>query len=160
MRDPEYVEAVDHSRWRSYPLTLFAVTEMVHGQLRPAASGPMPLAEALQGAAFEVVDRYPVPPGQKPEDWGAAREQLGIRVMQIALHPRKMVKDIPMPIADQFMRNLPVLDDLRRDAEEIARNHLRWNLVSMHDDFERRANVVALADALGVARTPAAIARS
>src|SRR3989304_2082103 len=61
VREATFMAAVDEARWKSYPLALSCVVEMVDGVLCPLAKGAMPLAEALQAAAFEIIDRYPVP---------------------------------------------------------------------------------------------------
>ncbi len=151
LKERAFADAVDQARWKSYPLGLLMVTEMVHGVLRPAATGAMPLAEALQQAAFTVIDRYPVPKPLGAEAWAAARANLGRRVIHIALHPPKAVKDIPIPMADQFFLNLPIHESLRGRDDTIVTNNLRTNLLGLYDDFERRADAVALVRALGVA---------
>jgi hypothetical protein len=149
MQEPEFVAAVDQSRWRSYPLGLSVVAETVHGVLRPAAPEPMLLAEALREAAFEAFDRYPVPTMLDGETWTNERIDLGRRVIGIALHPRKAVKDIPSAVAEQLHKNLPIDARVRGDDREIVFNHLRMNLLRIHDDFSRRADVEGLVYALG-----------
>jgi hypothetical protein len=158
IKEKAFAEAVDRARWKSYPLTLSTVVEMVDGTLRPSAMGPMPLAEALQGAALEIIDRYPVPAVVGPDAWSAARDELALRVIQIAMHPPKAVKDIPFPIADQFFRNLPIHERMRGHDQTWVTNNLRANLIRMWEEFDKRADVAALADALGVAREAAAAA--
>jgi hypothetical protein len=156
IREAAFSQAVDRARWKSYPLSLAMVTEMVHGVLRPAATGAGPLAEALQTAVWAVIDRYPMPQPIGIAEWAAARAELGVRVLQIGLHPRKAVKDIPAPLAPQFFVNLPIHERLRRQDDAWVTNNLRINLIRMWEDFDRRAIVAALVDALGVAREAAA----
>jgi hypothetical protein len=160
IKERAFSEAVDRARWKSYPLSLAMVTEMVHGALRPAASGAAPLAEALQGAAFAVIDRYPVPQAIGADAWAAARAELGVRVIHIGLHARKAVKDIPAPVANEFFVNLPIHERLRRQDDVWVTNNLRINLIRMWEEFDQRADAAALTEALGVAReTDAAAAR-
>jgi hypothetical protein len=156
IREKAFAAAVDQARWKSYPLTLSIVVEMVDGALRPSAIGAMPLAEALRAAALDVIDRYPAPKAIGAEAWLAAREELALRVIQIALHPPKPVKDIPFPIADKFFANLPIHERMRGHDQTWVTNNLRANLIRMWEDFDKRANMYALADALGVAREAAA----
>ena len=151
VREEGFMAAVDEARWKSYPLTLSCVVEMVDGVLRPLAEGAMPLAEALQAAAFEIIDRYPVPKPIEPTAWAEARAALGLRIIHVALHPPKRVKDIPLQIAPQFYDNLPIHQRLRGSANEIVTSNLRTNLIRMHEEFTGRANVAALVKALGVA---------
>ena len=151
IKEPEFAEAVDEARWKSYPLTLSCVVEMVDGVLRPLAKGAMPLAEALQAAAFEIIDRYPAPKVIEATAWTEARTALGLRIIHIALHPPKHVKDIPLQIAPQFYDNLPIHERLRGSANEIVTNNLRTSLIRMHEEFTERANCAALVAALDVA---------
>jgi hypothetical protein len=153
MKEQPFVDAMDEARWRSYPLGLFVVTEMVDGVLRPLANGAMPLAEALRGAALAAFDRYPVPAKLGADFWMTAREALGQRVMGIALHPPKAVKDIPLAVANQFHANMPIHQSMRGDDREIVLNHFRMNLVRTHDDFDRRVDATALVAELGVVRS-------
>lgn len=151
IKEATFAAAVDEARWKSYPLTLSCVVEMVDGVLRPLAKGAMPLAEALQAAAFEIIDRYPVPKPIEPAAWAEARNSLGLRIIHVALHPPKHVKDIPLQIAPQFYDNLPIHQRLRGSANEIVTNNLRTSLIRMREEFEGCANVAALVTALGVA---------
>ncbi|HEY7457538.1 MAG TPA: hypothetical protein VH765_02175 [Xanthobacteraceae bacterium] len=150
MREAEFVEAMDRSRWRSYPLGLALIAETVHGVLRPAADG-MPLAEALREAAFDAFDRYPIPAMLDAEIWVGERAELGQRVLGIALHAPKAVKDIPFGVSEQLYNNLPIHAKIRGDDREIVINHLRTNLIRIYDDFSRRADVEGLVLELGVA---------
>jgi hypothetical protein len=156
MQEPDFVEAMDQSRWSAYPLGLSVIAETVHGVLRPVAKGAMPLAEALREATFDAFDQHPVPPMLKAEAWAGERMELGRRVIGIALHPSKAVKDIPFAVSEQLYRNLPIHAEIRGDDREIVVNHLRTNLIRIHDDFSRRADVKELVIELGAAQTDAA----
>jgi hypothetical protein len=152
MQEPTFIEAMDQSRWRSYPLGLSVIAETVHGVLRPAAaSGAMPLAEALRETAFDAFDQYPVPAMLDAETWTGEREELGRRVIGIALHGPKAVKDIPFAVSEQLYKNLPIHTEIRGDDREIVINHLRTNLILIYEDFSRRADVEGLVLGLGVA---------
>ena len=97
----------------------------------------MPLAEALQAAAFEIIDRYPVPePIEPTASKRSACRTLGCGSSIIALHPPKHVKDIPLQIARwQFNDNLPIHERLRGSANEIVANKLRTSLIRMHEEL-------------------------
>jgi hypothetical protein len=150
LQEPEFIAAMDKSRWRSYPLGLSVIAETVHGVLRPAVAEPMPLAEALRDATFDAFDRYPVPAMLDAETWGSERVELGRRVVGIALHPRKAVKDIPSAVTEQIHKNLPIDVRVRGDDREIVIAHLRLNLLRIYEDFSHRADVEELVSALGV----------
>jgi hypothetical protein len=150
LRDPDFIAAMDRSRWSSYPLGLSLVAETVHGVLSPAATGSAPLAEALRDAAFDAFDRYPVPKMFDEQFWANARDELGRRIIHVSLHPPKLVKDIPLSITKQIFGNLPIHERTRGDVQEIVVNHLRLTLIGVYDDFAGRANTTALARELGV----------
>jgi hypothetical protein len=151
MQERPFVEALDEARWRSYPLGLSVIAETAHGVLRPVADGAMPLAEALREAAFDAFDRYPVPAMLDSETWAGERADLGQRVLGIALHAPKAVKDIPFAVSEQLYNNLPIHAKIRGDDREIVINHLRTNLILIYEDFSRRADVERLVLELGVA---------
>jgi hypothetical protein len=153
MRDPSFIDAMDRSRWVCYPFGLSLVAETVHGALLPAAHATIPLAEALREAAFDAFDRYPIPKMLDAEFWTSARLEMGRRIVHVALHPPKRVKDIPLSVMKQIFENLPIHERTRGDVQEIVVNHLRLTLIGIYDDFVERADITALAHELGVAES-------
>jgi hypothetical protein len=153
MQEPDFVAAMDQSRWRAYPLGLSMIAETVHGVLLPAAAGAMPLAEAMREVAFDAFDNHRTQSVMDPQAWTNARVDLGRRVVGIALHPPKAVKDIPVAVFEHFYANLPIIAKIRGDDREIIGNHLRLNLLRIYEDFSARADVEALVFALGASET-------
>lgn len=139
--EPAFKDAVDKSRWQSYPLALSCVSEMVHGALLAGTKDARGLAGALSKAALEVFDRYPVPKAVGEEAWTASRVLLVQRLNGISLHPPKPVKDIVVPVAQQIYDNLPFDEALRKQDFMMVSHHLRVNLVRMYEDFTKRAQV-------------------
>ena len=148
IKEKAFNDGVNEARWRNYPFGLSIVAEMVHVVLLPAVGEPAPLASALKASALDAFDRYPVPAMLGSEYWTGARAALAQRVGAIALHPPKFVKDIPTPFADVFFNNMPIHERLRGQDFELIRNQLRVNLLSMHRDFAKRADLDALAGAI------------
>lgn len=148
VHEQAFKEAVDTARWRSYPLALSVVTEMVHNALLSGGANSRELAEALSKCALEVFDRYPVPGAVGEEAWAASRVTLVQRLNGISLHPPKQIKDIPVPIAQAVYDNLPFDEFLRRNDFEMVSHHLRINMVTMYDDFMKRAKVPAILEEL------------
>jgi len=148
LKDEGFKIAVEESRWKSYPFSLAVVTEMVHGVLLPLTGEPVRLAAVLRDVVLEVIDRYPVPAAIGPERWAAMRAEVVQRVDGIALHPPKPVKDIPVPFAKVFFDNMPIHERLRENDFEQIREQLRINLISMHRDFNKYADLPRLATSL------------
>jgi hypothetical protein len=139
-----FKEAVDKARWSSYPLALSVVTEMVHNALLKGGANSRELAAELSRCALEVFDRYPVPGAVGEEAWNASRETLVQRLNGISLHPPKEIKDIAVPIAQAVYDNLPFDQFLRRNDFEMVSHHLRVNLITMYQDFIKRADIAAI----------------
>jgi hypothetical protein len=144
VKEKTFLHGVEVARWRNYPYGLSIVAEMVHGTLLPEINAPVPLAAALRELALKTFDRYPVPAALGTEQWSEARRELAVRVDQIALHPPKLVKDIPTPFAQVFFDNMPIHERLRENDFELIRNQLRANLLSMQRDFLKVVNLPAL----------------
>lgn len=146
IKEKAFNEAVNEARWRNYPFGVSLVAEMVYGVLLPGVGEPVVLASAMRERALDAFDRYPVPPMLDSSAWMEGRAALAARVEAVALHPPKYVKDIPTPFAEWFFNHMPIHERLRGQDFELIRNQLRVNLISMHRDFVKRADVPALAD--------------
>jgi len=68
-----FLETVEQSRWRAYPLGLAMVAEMTEGALRPHADGGGAIADSLAALVLAVFDGYPVPAALGRDTWLAAR---------------------------------------------------------------------------------------
>lgn len=145
IKEESFKAGVEEARWKSYPYAISVVTEMLHGQLVPLTGDPVALGQFMRALALEVLDRYPVPAALGEAYWAEARKELAIRCDQIALHPSKQVKDIPLPFAQVFFDNMPIHEKLREQDFELIRDQLRINLISMHRDFHRYADLPRLA---------------
>lgn len=148
VHEADFKTAVEESRWKSYPFSLAVVTEMVHGVLLPLTGEPVRLAAVLRDIALEVIDSYPVPAALGAEQWAALRTEMVQRIEGIALHPPKMVKDIAIPFAKPFFDNMPIHEEWRKNDFEQIRYQLRVNLISMHRDFTKYADLPRLAAAI------------
>lgn len=157
VKEQTFMDGVEVARWKSYPYGLSMVAEMLHGVLMPLVGEAVPLARVLRDAALDAFDRYPVPAALGPEFWADARKELTARVDAVALHPPKLVKDIPIPFAQVFFDNMPIHERLRARDFELIRSQLRVNLISMQRDFLKYADLNALAADLekSANRTPA-----
>jgi hypothetical protein len=152
MREPEFLEAIEKSRWQGFPLGLAMVGEMVEGVLRPSLGedkrqqrgGLDALAELVLG----VFDRYPVPPPIGSSAWDDARVELRRWLDHVGLHPPKAVKDIPLPLAETYFGLMPIHEKLRAPDFPAIRSYLRVSLINIHDKLIERLDVAAISQAL------------
>jgi hypothetical protein len=70
-------------------------------------------------------------------------------VNQFGLHPPKWAKDIPEQYAQKYFDLMPIHEKLRLAEFPTIRNYLRVTLCNIHDEFSKRADVLALVEALG-----------
>jgi hypothetical protein len=154
MTEPEFLAAIDRARWQAYPLGLAMVAEMVEGLLRPHLGEDRRAGlDALSALVLSVFDRYEVPPAVGAAAWSEARRDLARRLDMIGLHAVKLVKDIPIPFADDYFGLMPIDAKLRAPDYPAIRNYLRISLINVHDTLERRADIPALARALLAGRS-------
>jgi hypothetical protein len=117
--------------------------------MRPQAGADRwQVASALSEIALSVFDLYPVPAPLGAATWGEARVELARRLKLIGLHPVKPAKDIPEPFAQAYFDLLPIHEKLRGRDFPTTRNYLRVTMVNIHEEFSRRADAPALANAL------------
>jgi hypothetical protein len=149
IREEPFKHAVEVSRWTNYPVGLVALAEIVRGVLFEVGERKA-LSDAISSAAVAAFDKYPVPEVLGEETWKQARETLLQRLKQIDMHPPKFVKDVILPYAQQIFDTQPIHEELRRRDFEMIQAQLRINLVTMHDEFEKRSDKPALLADLGV----------
>ena len=143
-----FKQAVEISRWRSYPLGLAMIAEMVEGILRPHLDERRAALDPLTVLVLTVFDRYPVPAALGPEVWSELRSDLVRRLNLIGTHDIKPAKDIPIPFAQDYFDLLPIHEKLRAAEFPTITNYLRVTLCNIHDEFSQRADVAALAQML------------
>src|SRR2546426_4707038 len=147
-REQGFLEAVEQSRWRAYPLGLAMVAELVEGVLRPYGVERHRQLDALNRIVLSVFDRYPVPAALGEQAWSEARTELARRLQLIGLHAPKRAFDICEPWTDTYFNLMPIHEKLRGSDYPTIRNYLRVTLCNIHDEFTKRLDAPAVAAAL------------
>ena len=149
LQEPEFLAAIEKSRWQGFPLGLALVGEMVEGVLHAAISeDPRAGLDRLIALVLSVFDRYPVPLSLGTMAWEEARAELKRRLDQVGLHPPKFVKDIPVPLADAYFDLMPIHEKLRAADRLAITSYLRVSLINIHDALIRRLDVPAVTQSL------------
>jgi hypothetical protein len=148
-REAPFQEAVERSRWQAYPLGLAMVGEVVEGILRPYLGEDRRAGlDALIAVVLDAFDRYPVPAPLGEAAWRDARAELARRLELVSLHPPKFAKDVATPFAESYFSLMPIDKKLRATEFHTLHNYLKVTLCKIHDEFSKRINAPALADAL------------
>ena len=146
---PDFVQSVEQSRWRAYPLGLAMVGEMVEGVLRPhAGEERRAILDPLSVLVLGVFDRYEVPTPIGVSAWQESRNELAHKLDQIGMHPPKLVTDIPEPYAERYFNLMPFDKELLSNDVPTTRSYLRLNLTHIRDELVRRMDAPAIADTL------------
>jgi hypothetical protein len=144
-----FLHAVEQSRWRAFPLGLAMVAEIVEGLLRARAGDDRRvILDALNSLVLSIFDRYPFPAQLAKAEWLDARQELARRLDLLGIHAVKFAKDVPEPFVDGYFALLPIHEKLRIHEYPTIRNYLRVTACNIHDEFEKRADVAALVEAL------------
>jgi hypothetical protein len=144
-----FLDAVDRSRWRAYPLGLAMVGELVEGVLRPESSGAgLSALDVIRPLVLSVFDRYPLPNMVSPQEWADARIQLDRRLQLVGLHPPKRAMHIPEPFARAYFDLMPIHKELRGRDFPTTHSYLQVTLCNIHDELTKRLDAMAIAEAL------------
>lgn len=145
---PDFVQAVERSRWRAYPLGLAMTGEMVEGVLRPyAGEERRAIVDPLSALVLGIFDRYA--PAQIDSDvWQQLRDELSRKLDQLSMHAPKLVTDIPEPYAERYFNLMPFDKELLTNDLPTTRSYLRLTLTNIRDELVKRMDTPAVAVAL------------
>jgi hypothetical protein len=143
--EPEFLEALDASRWRAYPIGLAMVGELVEGVLRPLDGGDGGRRlDAVSGLVLAVFDRYPTPAVLGQRAWSAARVELAHRLRLVGLHAPKRAFEIPEPFARAYFDAMPIHKSLRAAEFPTLHNYLKVSLCNVHEELTKRIDAPAV----------------
>ena len=146
---PDFVQAVERSRWAAYPLGLAMVGEMVEGVLQPYGAGERRMiADPLTVLVLDIFDRYDAPAQIGNHTWRELRDELSRKLEQLSMHPPKRVTDIPEPYAERYFNLMPFDRDLLTNDLPTTRNYLRLTLTNIRDELVKRMDAPAVTVAL------------
>jgi hypothetical protein len=147
-REQPFVDALDRSRWRAYPLGLAMVGELVEGVLYPHAEDRLAQLGVLSGLVLSVFDRYPTPATLGHHAWGESRADLSRRLQLIGLHPPKRAFEIAEPFAKAYFDLMPIHKKLRASEFPTLHNYLKVTLCNIHEELTQRMDTTAVARSL------------
>lgn len=151
LREKPFQDAIEHGRWRAFPICVGNVAEMIEADLRPRADaaekGPA-LIEALCGACRRVLSAYPEAEGVPADFWPEAQAAVEARLRLVRTHAPKAIQDIPLATFAQLFDLVPLHPDVRKLDYEVVQNHVRGIMVNAADRFRAEVDAPALVAAL------------
>ena len=149
LQEPEFLQAVEKSRWQAYPLGLAMVGELVEGVLRPHEGKDEGLIlDELTDVVLSVFDRYPIPPLIGKDAWLDARSELALKLDRVRMHPPKRAIDIPEPYSKRYFSLMPFHKDMMTPDEPTARGYLRITLANLHEELVKRIDAPVITELL------------
>jgi hypothetical protein len=146
LKDDDYRQKLERSRWTAYPLGLAMVSEMVEGVLQSAGGGPRrDILDPLSALVLAIFDRYEVPAAIGTAAWQQAREELTRKLDQLSLHPPKRVTDIPEPYVERYFEMMPFDKALLTNDVPTTRSYLRLTLTNIRDELAKRMDAADMA---------------
>jgi hypothetical protein len=155
--EPEFLEALEQSRWRAFPLGLAMVAELIEGVLRAQAGDAAAPHSAPHSAphgalhldgwrrlVLSVFDRYPAPATLGEAVWQEARADLDRRLQALGLHPPKRAIDIPGPFARTYWNLMPIAKEIRTADFPTTHSYLKITLCNVYEELTKRADLPAL----------------
>jgi hypothetical protein len=149
MVEPEFLAAVEESRWRAYPLGLAMIAEVAEGILRKDFSNDRRRAlDRIIALVLRIFDSYAVPPQIGGPAWRAMRQELAHRLDLIGTHAPKWAKDVAEPYVQAYFDGMPIHEKLRAADYPAIRNYLRVSLINIHDELSKRISSSEVARSL------------
>jgi hypothetical protein len=142
-KEQAFQSAIEHARWRAFPIGLAMVAEVVDSVLHADGGDRAANLQQLHDLVLSIFDRYPVPPSIGTGAWRAAREDLDRRLKLIGVHPPKRAMDIPEPFAQAYFDTMPIHEKLRGRDFPTTSNYLKVTLCNVHDELSKRIDRAA-----------------
>ena len=144
-----FLEALERSRWRGFPLGLAMIGELADGVLRTHVVADLGRQqESLRALVLSVFDRYPVPTALGASDWQDERAELERRLQTFGLEPPRRSFEIPDRYAHTYFDLMPIHEKLRARDFPTMHNYLRLTLCNTHTELTKRMDGAALVKSL------------
>lgn len=131
--EPFFLEAIERSRWRAFPLGLAMVGEIAVGVLETESKVKRGWAcEFVHTLALTVFDRYPVPDALGKDEWAAERDELSRRMGVLKGQARRRSFEIPDEYSKHYFDLMPIHKNLRARDFPTTVNYLKMTLTHIH----------------------------
>ncbi|TWG98453.1 hypothetical protein L598_001800000390 [Mesorhizobium sp. J18] len=147
--EAEFQQELTRSRWQAYPPAFAMIAEVIEGVLRePAGIRQRQLPAVIATLSKDIFRKYPVPEGLAPGFWDEALKLVREKLDQAQGGPPRPVREIPKKTARLIFDALPLHEDVVTNDYDYIFNFLRMNLLRIHEDFTRAADLPLLVEDL------------
>jgi len=138
----DFREALDHCRWEAYAAVLQDVAELVCILLRRHGASEEPLPRFLADLVEAALARYPVPSHR--DDWTDVVRETEERIRRSLLAPPRPVREVGYASASRIFPIMPIWTNLADADRDFVENNIRFLLVGVYVELEKRADPPAL----------------
>ena len=144
--EPFFLETIERSRWRGYPLGLAMVGEIAAGVLETESKVDREWAcDYVHTVALSIFDRYPVPGALGKDEWAGERDELSRRMEVLKGQPRRRSFEIPDEYSKHYFGLMPIHEKLRARDFPTTVNYLKMTLCHIHVELTDRLDAGAFA---------------
>lgn len=149
----DFRAALDYCRWEAYAAVLQDVAELAAILLRRGGAPHGPLPRFLADVVEAALALYPVPAHR--EDWSDVVSGTEELVRRSLLGPPRPVGEVGRRSAGRIFPVMPIWTNLADADRDFVENNIRFLLVGVYVEMERRTDVPALVRRLGEAEPTA-----
>ena len=140
-----FLKALDVCRWETFVTVLGDLLIIAEGQLRAhaVAGQHARLHEVLLAMHSAVLARLPAP-AHRPEGWGDAIAEITQRLTTVGLSKPKRALDVADHSAKRLFDTLPIHISMRELDEEVVYGAVRFRMIAVSQELERRLHAADL----------------
>jgi hypothetical protein len=144
-----FLKALDICRWETFAAALGDLVIVAEGQLRPhvAAGRRASLHAALVRLHSGVLSRMPAP-AHRAHGWDDAIASFPTRLAEAGRSEPRLARDIADHSAKRLFDTLPIHASMRALDEEVVYGAVRFRMIAVSQELQRRAVVAELIDRL------------
>ena len=145
-----FVRALEICRWESFVAVLGDLFILAEGLLRvhvPPEHQPR-LREAFAARYAAILDARPPPPHRAQEGWGAVAQEFSLRLQAASLRAPQPAADLADHSARRMFDTLPIHSSMRELDEEVVYGSVRFRMVAVNQEMQRRVAAAAVASQL------------
>ncbi len=148
-RERDFRRSLDYCRWEAYAAVLQDVAELAQIFLRREGAPEAPLPGVLADLVELALGAYPVP--EHRDDWVDVVADTRRRLEAALRAPPRPVRLVGYDSARKIFPIMPIHTNLARYDREVVENNIRFLLVGVYTELERRAVVPELLEPLRAA---------
>jgi hypothetical protein len=140
-----FLEALDVCRWETFEAVLGDLIILVEGWLRPHAGPQMRprLCQALVQLHSDVLARAQLP-AHRPQGWGDVLASFAERFGAATRAAPRPTVEVAEHSARRLFDTLPIHASMRALDEEVVYGAVRFRMIALSDELQRRASVAEL----------------